>query len=140
MKRFTWVTAVFVLVSLMRVGTIPADGGKKSPTVKEIMGKLNKGPTALTPALGKALKAAEPDWEKILEQTKTYIEQVGDLAKNDAPKGTKESWEKLTKAYAENAKALNEAAKKKDVQAAKTAQAKLAGSCRVCHMAHRPNS
>ena len=53
------------------------------------------------------------------------------------PKGDKDSWQKLTRAYADNTKALAAAAAGMDKDAAKAASEKIGKSCDACHMAHR---
>ena len=52
-------------------------------------------------------------------------------------KGSKESWEKLTAAWIESAGDLDEAARAKDLAAAKVAHDALKNSCKECHQAHR---
>jgi cytochrome c556 len=51
--------------------------------------------------------------------------------------GTKESWQKLTAAFATNATTFDHAAQAKDREAAKTAHALLSDSCMQCHREHR---
>lgn len=110
----------------------------KVPTIKEIMGKLNKGENSLCPTLGKALKADSVNWTDIQPKTKEFQEFADALGKNPPPKGEKSNWEKLTKAYAAAAKELNDAAVKMDQKAAQAAQTTLANACKACHTEHRP--
>jgi cytochrome c556 len=91
----------------------------------------------LTPVLGKALEAPEPAWETIQKQTREFAELAAALGKNTPPRGSKESWEKLTSAYAAAAAGLDRAAQGKDRDAALTAHRQLEGSCKACHNAHR---
>jgi hypothetical protein len=122
------------------LATSPVEAqGDKTPTIKEIMGKLHKGTTSLRPALGKELKAEEPNWEEVQKQTKEFALLAASIGKNDPPMGEKASWEKLTKAYADTAKAMDAAAQKKDKKAALAAHGKLSGACLACHKAHRPS-
>src|SRR5207248_1785590 len=113
------------------------EGTGASPTIKEIMSKLTKGPNSLTPVIGKELKADEPPWETVQPQTKEFAQLAAAMSKNDPPKGHKASWEKLTAAYAEWAADLDQAAQAKDKEAALEAHGKLAGSCMACHREHR---
>jgi len=108
-----------------------------SPGIKQIMAKLAKGPNSLTPVLGNALKAEPPAWETIQPQTKEFAQLAAELGRYDPPKGSKESWSKLTMAYAESASALDGAARAKDKKAALAAHAQLARSCMSCHQEHR---
>ncbi len=130
--------SAFVTVVLAIVVTTTACEANKTPSIKEIMGKLNKGTDCTMQVLRKQLRTEEPNWDAVREQTKKFADLAEALGKNDPPRGGKDSWEKLTKAYAEHAKALDEAAKSKDKTAAKSAHAKLAGSCKACHDAHKP--
>jgi hypothetical protein len=109
----------------------------KTPTIKEVMGKLTKGPNSLTTTIGKELGADEPTWDDIKKQSQEFCTFANALGKNKPPKGDVNSWSKLTEAYAENAKALSEAADKMDKKAAVAAHKKLQASCMNCHKAHR---
>ncbi|HEV3203146.1 MAG TPA: hypothetical protein VGY77_02130, partial [Gemmataceae bacterium] len=98
---------------------------------------LNKGPNALTPALKRALQKDNPDWPDILDQSKEYASLCSELTKTTPPRGEKDSWTKFTKEYIENAKALEESAKKKDKNGALAVHTKISKMCNNCHMAHR---
>jgi cytochrome c556 len=137
MTRMLCVGALLVLVSLVVVGTSDLGAADRSLTIKQIMGKLNKGPRSLTFVVGKELKEDQPDWSKMQEQMKTYVELAQALGDNEPRKGSKDSWEKLSKAFIANAEALDEAVKKKDLSSARQAHARLTGSCRTCHTAHK---
>jgi cytochrome c556 len=137
MKRMLCVGGLCALLGLIVMESTFVGAADRSPTIKEIMRKLNKGPKSLTFLVGKELKDNEPDWSKLQEQTKTYAELAQDLGNNEPGKGSKDSWEKLSKAFAENAQALNQAAKNKDLSSARQAHARLTGSCRACHTAHK---
>lgn len=111
-----------------------ADG----PTVKEIMAKANK-PTGTYFTLALDLKDDNPSWPDIQQETKELAKLAAALRQATPPRGDKESWDKLTKAYADNAKALEQAAAKMDQKAAQTAHARMGGdACMTCHKAHRP--
>jgi mono/diheme cytochrome c family protein len=135
MKKFASVLAGLV-VAIVATGTLLA----ADLTIKEVMGKAHKGPNSLLANLGKDLKDDEPEWTDIQKETKELVELGTTLGKNDPPKGDKQSWKNLTKAYLDNAKALDAAAQKKDKATAQSYQAKLAGSCKACHTAHNPNA
>jgi hypothetical protein len=113
-----------------------AAAGARSP-IKDIMGKLTKGPNSLTPVLGKALRAEPPAWEAIQAQTREFARLAADLGRHEPPKGSKESWAQRTSAYAESATALDRAAQAKDRDAALLAHGRLANSCMACHRDHR---
>jgi hypothetical protein len=108
-----------------------------SPTVKQIMGKLTRGPGSLTPIIGRALEADPPAWESIRPQTEEYARLAAAMGKNDPPRGGKESWSTLTSAFASSAKALKKAVEAKDREAALEAHSAITGSCMNCHREHR---
>jgi hypothetical protein len=109
----------------------------KVPSIKEIMARLNK-PGGVYPAISKELKADSPDWSEVQQQAKSFVKMADALGKNPPPKGDLESWTRLTKEYADNARALDAAAAKKDHAAANAARTKLGNeSCKACHKAHQ---
>lgn len=109
----------------------------KAPTIKEVMGKLTKGPNSLTSVIGKELSSDKVAWDDLKKQSKEFAEFAEALGKNKPPKGDEQSWEKLTKAYADSAQALAMASDKMDKKAAVAAHDKLKGACMSCHRAHR---
>jgi hypothetical protein len=118
-------------------GGPPGGSRKASPEIKELMGKLTKGPTSLTSMIGKELETDPPAWETIQPQTKDYAKLAADLGKYDPAKGSKESWAKLTTAYADSATVLDMAAQAKDTNAARAAHKLILNSCMECHREHR---
>jgi cytochrome c556 len=110
----------------------------KTPTIKEIMKKGHSGDSSLLGQLRAELKDDEPEWTDIQKQTKELVTLGTALGKNDPPRGEADSWKELTKKYLDNAKDLNKAANSKDKKAAKSALAKVQGSCMGCHKAHKP--
>jgi cytochrome c556 len=114
-----------------------APGQDKTASIKEIMSRLNK-PGGIYPSISKELKADDTDWDEVHDQAKTFAKLAAQLGKDTPPVGTPESWAKLTKEYADNARALEDAAAKKDRTAANAARARLGdASCKSCHTAHR---
>jgi hypothetical protein len=131
------VARVFALAALV-VGVASASADPdKPPSIKEVMGKLNKGPDCVKSVLTKELKADPPNWQAIQKQSKEYVQGTEALEKATPKKGDKESWTKLTKAYHESAVALETAAQSKDKNAAVAANTKLGTSCMSCHREHR---
>jgi|SRR6516165_1753326 cytochrome c556 len=115
---------------------VPAQGDKASE-VKEVMVKVNKTGTGLYPSVVQELRQDDTNWEEVKKNAKEIARLTATLGKLDPPKGEKDSWQKLTKAYADNTKALDAAAARMDKEAAKAAAAKLGESCDTCHKAHR---
>lgn len=112
-------------------------GGPPSPLGKAMI-RLGKGPNSLTESIGRELKTDPPPWDAIGPEAKEYAQLAGSLNGYDPPKGSKESWTKLTAAYAESASALDRAATAKDKTAAVAAHSALRQSCMACHREHRP--
>jgi hypothetical protein len=109
-----------------------------NPTIKEIMTKLTKGPASLTTVIGKELEAEPTPWDTIQGQTPEFVRLARALGQDNPPRGSKDSWAKLTTAYADSAVALDRAAQAKDHEAAVAAQKQLKESCTGCHNEHRP--
>ena len=107
------------------------------PGPRQIMAKLTKGPTSINDLLKKELAEASPPWDAIQSHAKEYAAESATLGKYDPPKGSKESWAKLTSQWAEDAAELDKAAQAKDRDAAKDAHAQLNNSCMACHREHR---
>jgi cytochrome c556 len=128
---------VMLLIAGLVSGPAGAQDDEKVPSVKKIMDVLHKGGKAHLSKAKAALKGDSPDWAEVLKDAKAIHKYGGYLAKNDPPKGDKENWEKLAKAYASNAKALEEAAEKEDLAKARAATKKFGATCKTCHEAHK---
>jgi soluble cytochrome b562 len=128
------VAAGCLTAALATAGTAPADD---PPSIKDVMGKLCKGPNAAIGQLKKALTDA-PDWSAVKAQTALCAEFAPALAKSDPPKGEKADYEKLATAFCEKAIAIDKAADAKDLKAAKQAFEYLSTSCMGCHKGHKP--
>ena len=118
------------------MGGPPGMPGPSTP-IREVMSRLTKGPESLTSKIGQELSTDPPAWETIQPQTKEYVELAATLSKYDPPKGSKESWTKLTGSYTETAAKLDRAAAAKDKNAAVAAHKALTESCMECHREHR---
>ena|ERR1700722_10478170 len=109
----------------------------KVPDVKEIMSQTNK-PGGHYFQIAKELKQDDPIWADLTTHAKELTRLGAALCQNAPPKGDKVSWDRMTKSYADNAKALEQAIEKKDKKTALTAFAALGGNaCSECHKAHR---
>lgn len=137
MRRWAYLAGMLAVLGVGILVFEPVGAANKALTVKEIMKKLHKGPDAPLALVKRGLQADQPDWEEIQKTTRDFAVLGEALAKNDPPKGGKDSWEKLCKEYADSAKAMDEAARKKDSTGALAGQKILAGSCSTCHKAHR---
>ena len=111
-------------------------GGKR--TLEQIMSRLAKGPNSMTPVIGKDLKAEKPDWDTIQGLTKEYAQLAAQMGPETPPRGSAESWAKLTASFTASAEELNKAAIAKDKETALKAHESIANSCKACHQEHRP--
>jgi cytochrome c556 len=138
--RKTWILAAAATAGLL-LANFRADrlgaADDKVPTIEDIMQAVNKKKGGLHTDVSDALKMGTIDWDSVQTKTKQYSAMADFLGKNDPPKGSKSSWAKLTKTYADDAKALNAAAEKKDKATATSAIKKLSGECMGCHKVHR---
>ncbi|MGP0064464.1 MAG: cytochrome c [Isosphaeraceae bacterium] len=140
MKKLMCVACMVGLVAISGLLTSPGRADEeKTATIKEVMQKLHKGANSPLAKVKKALAADSPDWKEIQKSTKAFATLGADLAKNQPTKGEKEDYKKLADSYADNAKALNDAAKKEDREAAQSAFKKVSTSCMACHKAHKPD-
>jgi hypothetical protein len=101
------------------------------------MAKLTKGPQSLTTTIGSELKQDPPPWNTIQPQAKEFVELAKSMSQHKPPRGSDESWQKLTADYANSAVELERAVTAKDKEAATKAHAALSGSCMACHREHR---
>jgi len=135
--------AASVLVVLLVGGLVCGGAGAASqdetPSIKKVMDTLHKGARSPLNTVKAALKANSPDWAEIKKLAKEFETYGAALPKNDPPKGDKEAFLKLAKAYASNAKALNESAGKEDLKGARAAFQNITKACAVCHKSHRPS-
>ena len=124
------------LVAFVLAGSAPVSADDKSPTTEEIMKKLH-GKNGSHKLINKALDG-DPDWATITKHAKIYADLAALLDKNKPEKGDEASWKKLSQAYAKDAKALSDAAAKKDANQVKEVFGRLKESCETCHENHRP--
>ncbi len=126
-----------LMTVLLAYAAATADDKKeeKVPTIKEIMTKGHKGTDAYIAKIKTAAKDAK--WEDAQKYAKTLTFFGENLGKNKPPKGETDSWEKLTKKYGENTKAVVKAVEDNDAKAVNKALGEITGSCMECHKAHR---
>jgi hypothetical protein len=136
MKRFAVTCAGFtaLCVAIVASSSMTAANNLADPTIKEVMKKVNTGKDGLKSVIDADIKAAK--WDDLTTKAKELVPLAKALGKNDPPKGDKESWKKLTDAYAKAAEDLEAAAEKKDATAAAAAFKGITG-CMACHSVHR---
>jgi cytochrome c556 len=143
MRSFLCAASVAVLLTVAGWVGRPADGAsedEEKASIKKIMQTLHKGDKAPIATLKDALKSESPDWAQVQKDAKLIAKYGALLPKNEPPRGGKASFEKLAKAYAANAKSLEEAAGKEDLKGAREASKKLGSACMTCHQAHKAAS
>jgi hypothetical protein len=138
MKSAALLVSALALLGLSSVALSQATR-LKNATIKEIMTKAHKGGNALLTLLLRELGEDKQKWGEIQQQTAELVALAKLLAKNDPPRGDKDSWQKFTQQYLQNAKKLDDAAQRKDKQSASAARDKLGRSCTGCHRVHRPS-
>ena len=138
MRALICAASLLGLLSVVALTSSPAGAqDDETPTIEKIMEKLHKGSKAPLKTVQAELKRDSPNWSKVEVDAK-IIEKFGAyLPRTKAPKGDQASYEKLAKAYAKNAKALEHAAGEMDLARAREATKKLGTSCKACHSAHK---
>jgi hypothetical protein len=132
----------FVAMACLAAGSAGAsdDDDDETPSIKRVMDKLHgKGANSPLNSVKAALKSSSPDWEEIQKQAKLFKKYGDALPKNNPPRGKKEAYVKLAKAYASSAKSFEETADRENLKGARDAFKKITGSCTTCHKSHRPN-
>jgi cytochrome c556 len=132
MKRLVCLASA-AMVMVVFVGA----GAEDPPSIKTVMDKLHKGANSPLAKLKTALKAESPDWKQVQDLAKEFATYGPALAKNDPPAGDKANFDKLATAYADQATALESAAKEENKAKAKAALGKIGASCKACHTAHK---
>jgi hypothetical protein len=133
------VLAVFMVAGLV-AATAGASSQDEAPTIKKVMQTLHgKAKTSPLNTVKAALKGDSPDWAKVQKEAKVFASYGAALPKNDPPRGDKEAYEKLAKAYAVASESLETHAKKEDLQGSRDTLKKITSLCMPCHKDHRPN-
>jgi cytochrome c556 len=132
------VLMVMIVAALVAVPAGASSDDEIVP-IKKVMKALHGGKNAPLSKLKTALKGDSPDWAEVRQQAKVFAKLGASLPKSDPPRGGKESYEKLAKAYASAGKSLAESAEKEDLDEVRDAFKKISTSCMPCHKSHRPN-
>lgn len=138
MTRLWYLAGGLAVAAVLGLVRSPSSADDKKPSVKEIMTKAHKGGTSHLSIIAQELKEDEPNWADVQTNTKELVRLGTQLGKATPPQGEKDSWDKLTKAYLKDAKALSAAAGKKDKAKAKDAFKQLGTNCKNCHKVHKP--
>lgn len=139
MRRVLCLAGAATMLGLAALATSDAGADNaKTPTVKEIMGALTKGPNSAFGQTKKALGSEPPDWKAAKAAAATIRVCAPSMLKNEPPKGDKAAWGPKAEAFCKDSLALADAVEKEDLAAANAAQGRLGMSCMACHREHRP--
>ncbi len=129
----------FMLTGLLALAIIVTGAAQaadeKPESIGDIMKKAHKGATAFKTVITKNLK--DKDFDAAGNTMKAWSTIAKHLGEFEPPKGSKESWKKMTTKYADNVKALAKAVDDKNLSAANKALKAINGSCGSCHKAHK---
>lgn len=115
----------------------PNVGGRPQSPVGKAMSKLFKGRPSLSDQIGSELKQDSPPWDTLQPRTKEFAELARSVSKETPPRGSKESWDKLTASFGESATKLEQAVNAKDKDTAMKTHELLRQSCKACHDVHK---
>jgi cytochrome c556 len=138
MKSVICGVGMLALVLACGLASRPAGAADESATPEVVMKKLFAGKNSANGVLKAELKGEKPDWAKVKKAAESFAKYGPALGKNDAPRGEKASWDKLTKALADASKELETAAKKEDLKSTRDVAKKIGTSCKSCHDSHKP--
>jgi hypothetical protein len=135
--KVTLAASLGLMAAVLSFGSASRADDKKDeklPTISEIMKKGHKE----TDGYIDLIKAASKDgkWEDANKYAKTLAFFGESLGKNKPPRGEDDSWEKLTKKYAENTKLVLKGTEDKD--AAEVTKGLSGIKCGECHSVHKP--
>lgn len=117
--------AVAVCFTLGALAADKADEDKPKFTVKQVMQKAHKGKDALKNKVQAGNASAE--------EKKMLLGMYQALAKNEPPKGDKESWKEKTTALVKAAQGVV------DDKEGAVNDLKKAANCGACHKVHKPS-
>jgi cytochrome c556 len=130
-----------VLVAIVGLGLIGVSacssgsgGSQGSSRIAVLMNELDG---TIDKDVGAVLKAQPVDWGRLAPLAQRFADITAEVSRNPPPKGSVESWGKLSSAFAANGRRLHDAAQMHDRNDAYEAWNDLHRSCVKCHQAHR---
>jgi cytochrome c556 len=136
-KRLAMMLGMVAVLGLGLLGGSAEGRQDEAASIKKVMGKLHGKGKGLLPAVSKALQSDSPNWAEVKKGSKLIVDLSRTIVDVEPPKGDKENYNKLSKAYLASATDLHEAAEAEDAAKAKAAAKKLGGTCKTCHSAHK---
>lgn len=111
--------------------------GERVPSIRALMHKQYTVSNAPFDRIEEELEAEAPDWAKVREASKTFLDLAATLEKNTPRRGDEASWKRFTGRQYGDAKAMVDAAEARDEGAILAAHRRLAKACQACHDAHK---
>ncbi len=127
---------IALALPLVPAGTAAGDE-EKTPTIKEIMQQAHSCRSNSLARIREQINRDDPNWTVLENRAEDLMRFGKQLAANTPPKGTTESWERLTAVYTSHATLLADAAHREDRETAGLHLKKLSSMCAACHKAHR---
>jgi cytochrome c556 len=134
--------ALGILALLVTVGALATAAQKDKekkydlPSISDIMKKAHTKTDGYLDKIAGAAKGGK--WDDAQKTAKDLGILADALVKNKPKMGDEKSWEKLTRQYIDNTKAVAEATDKKDTKGVNAALGSIRMSCGECHTTHRP--
>lgn len=150
MKRRILFTLLFVGCGVLSAGWATSSLSEESkvdspqsksellvPTIRQIMHEAHRCRTAYIRDVRTEFEKNEPNWSLAEARSRDLVRVGKLLALNTPPKGTAESWERLTNLYIARASILVDAAERQDREEGKLVARRMVSMCATCHSAHR---
>ncbi len=125
-----------ILASGLLVTVLGADVVRKLST-SAVMHKQYTVSNAPFVRIKKELNSETPDWAKVQEASRRFLELAESLQKNEPKWGDSASWKTHTSRHLDDAKTIDNASRARDRSAVLAAQKRVSTSCKACHDAHR---
>lgn len=136
MKYTAGIFLGLVMAALVSFAVLAAPAADDGLGIKEIMRKAN-GSSGLFNELRRDLREEDPDWVELRDRSRELIRLTEELRKTTPPRGDRASWNRLTRAYSDDARALEKTLTRMDKEAADKVVTRIAASCAACHKVHR---
>ena len=133
MARKAMKTMAVAVLATLGFGVMAA--AEKATTAHDVMKTCFNKKSGCCPKIAPAVKDGK--WDEAQKLAKELATAGAELPNTKPETGDAKSWEKLSKAFAANTKAVADACEKKDAPAAEKALKTIGGSCKACHDAHR---
>lgn len=107
------------------------------PSIRDIMQEAHRCRTAYILTVRQELQKDQPNWDVVRKKSTDLVRMGNLLGLNKPPRGSAESWSKLTGLYVAHATLMADAAERTDKETANRHQLALSRMCIGCHREHR---